>query len=330
MAELIINDMRGGYIDLVRYVLEFGEEVSPRGMKTRELRNATIVLTDPRKAIPMGVGRKLNMKIGAVETTQLIAGVSSAMQLNLVSKNRFEAYMNNGRLLGAYGPRLYHQLENVIKLICADPDTRQAAALVWRQDETDLALLGNHDVPCTVMLAWNVRNGKLNATTTMRSNDVFLGVAYDFWMFTRLQMTLAWALGLEVGDYRHHAVSLHAYERDWASAGELSVADPEPEYPGGFTAEPVIGQLEDESNALARWRMARSWAESVVFGQGLTMHTSPGWYADLLKDNAATGVLCPRCRYAYALSTDDAAAIVDHNVCGRCVPFYELAEIDED
>lgn len=319
MAEIVVNDMRQGYIDLINLVLEEGEEVSPRGMLTKEVRNATIVLTDPINAIPVGVGRKLNMKIGAVETTQLVAGVSSAMQLNIVSNNKFEAYMNNGRLLGAYGPRLYSQLEDVITALTRDPDTRQAAALVWRGNELMLANMGNKDVPCTVMLAWNIRNGKLNATTTMRSNDVFLGVAYDFWMFTRLQMTLAWALGLEVGDYRHHAVSLHAYERDWEKAKDLRVTDDEFRLPGGYTdGKPVLGAYSEVA-ALNRWRQARGWAEDVVFGRSISNPSeSVSWYATTLADHASTGTLCPSCRYCYPTMGDDADSIRLARACTNC------------
>lgn len=326
MAELVINDLRHGYVDLINFVLDEGDIVSPRGMRTKEVRNATIVLTDPTKAIPVGTGRKLNMKIGAVETTQLVAGVSSAMQLNLVSNNRFEAYMNSGRLLGAYGPRLYHQLENVIKMISRDPDTRQAAALVWRPDETDLALLGNHDVPCTMVLSWNVRNGKLNATTTMRSNDVFLGVAYDFWMFTRLQMTLAWALGLDVGDYRHHAISLHAYERDWDKARDLEVAEGEPKLPGGYTDGLAPGELFDEDTALRRWDGARRQALRVVQGLDGPFWTGAEWYANTLKEHSATGVMCDNCRYFYAVDSVEARVLAELGVCKKCAPTYKLQE----
>lgn len=302
MAEIVIDDLRDGYIELIDMVEHEGEVVSPRGMKTKEVRNATVVLTDPIAAIPMGVGRKLNMKIGAVETTQLIAGVSSAMQLNLASNNAFEAYMNDGRLKGAYGPRLYTQMENVVRMIARDPFTRQASALVWRGDETTLALGGNKDVPCTVALSWNVRDGKLNASTVMRSNDVFLGVAYDFWMFTRLQMTLAWALGLEVGDYRHHAVSLHIYERDWGKVEDMVVSDTEPVYPPGYGDGWVDGKLLPENEAVARWRQARELALEVVEGTYDTNNDDfseygAGWYAKTLKLHGANGVLCEACRY---------------------------------
>lgn len=309
MAEITINDLRLGYIDLIDFVENEGELVSPRGMQTKEVRNATIILTDPTQAIPMGVGRKLNMKIGAVETTQLIAGVSSGMQLNLVSNNGFENYMNDGRLLGAYGPRLHNQLENVIRMISRDQDTRQAAALVWRGDETDLALSGNKDVPCTVALSWNVRNGKLNASTVMRSNDVWLGVAYDFWMFTRLQLTLAWALGLEVGDYRHHAVSLHIYERDWGKVESLEVTPDDPTLPDGYRGAPPLSKPVSEEIAIERWRSARSAATDVVLGnRPHAEFDGAQWYFDTLKEHAAGGIFCQHCRYFF----NDEVAFNDH------------------
>lgn len=330
MAEVVINDLRHGYLDMINMVMEHGEEVSPRGQLTKEVRNATVILTDPYKAIPAKVGRKLNMKIGAVETTQLIAGVSSAMQLNLVSRNAFEAYMNNGRLIGAYGPRLYRQMENVVRMICRDPDTRQAAALVWRGDETDLALMGNKDVPCTVALSWNVRHGKLNASTVMRSNDVFLGVAYDFWMFTRLQMTLAWALGLEVGDYRHHAISLHAYERDWDKISEFDIDPQEPELPVGYTPRGdkyADGKVLSENIAVRRWRYARNEALNVVLGKDVELHGAQ-WYAKTLKDHAAAGVMCVECRYFYGKDTDDAKQIEMIKMCTRCNPYARNTVIE--
>ncbi len=322
MAELIINDLRLGYIDLIDFVETEGELVSPRGMQTKEVRNATIVLTDPVQAIPMGVGRKLNMKIGAVETTQLIAGVSSAMQLNLASNNAFENYMNDGRLLGAYGPRLFDQLENVVRMISRDPDTRQAAALVWRGNETTLALQGNKDVPCTVALSWNVRDGKLNASTVMRSNDVMLGVAYDFWMFTRLQMTLAWALGLEVGDYRHHAISLHIYERDWGKVEDFEIAEKTPAYPPGYGGDPSDLSLQrgvpfDEDEAVMRWRHCREQALAVITGERI-YHEGAEWYDNALRIHRTSGLLCVKCRYFY--DADDEEQVSLH---GRGDCYYE-------
>ncbi len=316
MADLVIEDLRYGYVDMVKWVEDEGELVSPRGMQTKEIRNATIRLTDPVAAIPVGIGRKLNMKIGAAETTQLIAGVSSATQLNSASNNAFEQFMNEGRLLGAYGPRLYTQLDNVIRMISRDKYTRQAAALVWRGDETTLALGGNKDVPCTVALSWNVRDGKLNASTVMRSNDVWLGVAYDFWMFTRLQMTLAWALGLEVGDYTHHAMSLHIYERDWGKVNDLDVLDNAPKYPGGFTGLDPVRAPADEDTAIARWNESRSAALAVVMGYNPPQDFEPAWwYHEKLVGSVGKLSMCQSCRYFFEPMDHASRAI---HMAGEC------------
>jgi len=55
----------------------------------------------------------------------------------------------------------------------------------------------------------------------MRSNDVWLGAAYDFFQFTRVQLAIASILGIEPGTYHHHVGSLHIYEQHYDSAESL-------------------------------------------------------------------------------------------------------------
>ena len=59
-----------------------------------------------------------------------------------------------------------------------------------------------------------VRDGKLEWSQIMRSNDVLLGMPYNFVQFTGLQEILAGWLGLELGSYNHYSDSLHLYQRD--------------------------------------------------------------------------------------------------------------------
>jgi thymidylate synthase len=56
----------------------------------------------------------------------------------------------------------------------------------------------------------------------MRSNDVWLGAAYDFFQFTQVQIALASVLGIEPGKYAHHAGSLHIYEQHYEAAEKLT------------------------------------------------------------------------------------------------------------
>jgi thymidylate synthase len=55
----------------------------------------------------------------------------------------------------------------------------------------------------------------------MRSNDVWLGAAYDFFQFTRVQIAIASVLGIQPGTYAHHVGSLHIYEQHYGAAEDL-------------------------------------------------------------------------------------------------------------
>lgn len=207
-----VTDLQNGYVDIVRAVAERGERVAPRGQATREVLGATIVLEDPSRALPLGVGRKLNPAIAAAEAAQVIGGVSYP-QLMLDIAGNFGMFRDGGVFHGAYGPRLRGQLPFIVKRLSADSDTRQAVVTIW-DPAADAFTEELRDYPCTVALQWMVRDGRLDAHTFMRSNDVWWGLAYDAFMFTRLQLTIAEALGLPAGRYFHHANSLHVYERD--------------------------------------------------------------------------------------------------------------------
>src|SRR5690606_23406544 len=112
---------------------------------------------------------------------------------------------------GAYGPRLVgkgekDQLKNVIKILKKKPSSRQAVIQLF--DAADI--LEDHlDIPCTCTLQFLIRGGKLHMFTSMRSNDVFLGLPHDIFAFTIIQEIMARSLGCDLGDYKHFVCSLH-------------------------------------------------------------------------------------------------------------------------
>ena len=72
----------------------------------------------------------------------------------------------------------------------------------------------NSDIPCNVCSFAKIRDGKLEWTQILRSNDLFLGVPYNFVQFTSLQEIIAAWLGIKVGHYTHITDCLHIYARD--------------------------------------------------------------------------------------------------------------------
>lgn len=216
--------LRLTYRSVVDDVRNFGEQVGPRGRGTREIRGATIHLTDVRDAMPFGTGRGVVPGIGAMEALQLIGGATRP-DLVVGIAPVFERYReDDGRFHGAYGPRAADSLDDVARLLRADSATRQAVLAIWRP--TDAAAAGYvRDLPCTLSLQFFVRDGKLECHATMRSNDVWLGLAYDVFQFTQLQLALATSLGIETGDYYHRPASLHLYDDDDDKVDDLKFVE---------------------------------------------------------------------------------------------------------
>jgi thymidylate synthase len=304
-----IESRRGdaAYLELLETLTyDYGKwsRVSPRGQGTRELLDVTVRIDEPLAAPPLWVRKKFNLRIAAVETVQLIAGVSHLGQLAAVSGDAFTHFADDGRLRGAYGPRLYDQFPRAERQLRDDPDTRQAIVNLWRPDEKT-----TKDVPCTLSLTFRVRDGKLGLKVHMRSNDVILGVPYDWFAFSRVQLLMAEVLDLEPGPYVHHVDSLHLYERDLERAqGLIDAADELPralerrEAPTfsmttvpSFAAVPVF----PNQRRFTTWRWAQAMAWYVLKADEFS--NPNGWYGTRVPPLESNLTPCTRCRYVEPL-----------------------------
>lgn len=126
---------------------------------------------------------------------------------------RFKNYLEpDGQFWGAYGHRIAvgRQLDNVIAKLKLDPFTRQAVITLWHPQLDNEG--GKLDYPCTVALGFSRSNlDRLDMRVAMRSNDAWLGVPYDMFQFTQLQLTLCNVLNVLPGTYTHTAWSMHLY-----------------------------------------------------------------------------------------------------------------------
>lgn len=123
---------------------------------------------------------------------------------------------------GAYGKRIrghfgFDQLEKAYYALQNMPESRQVIIQIYdvaKDFPIDNGQPRSNDIPCNICSLLKVRNGKLEWTQIMRSNDILLGMPYNFVQFTSLQEILAGWLGLEMGSYIHYIDSLHLYCRD--------------------------------------------------------------------------------------------------------------------
>ena len=197
------------YKEAIKEVVKHGSWVKPRGLACLEVLNARLTLTNPLECLCTIYERKLNYAFAVFEKFEYLSGKSDPVALKSYNKNIL-AFLNplTNQFDGAYGPRIKTQLDWCYKLLKEDPDTRQAVVVI--NDQRDRR--ESKDIPCTLSLQFLLRDGKLNLTATMRSNDLLWGTPYDINGFCFLQEVLASWLGVSVGVYVHNAGSLHLYE----------------------------------------------------------------------------------------------------------------------
>jgi thymidylate synthase len=249
---ITLYDLRNGYVRLASWLVETGLPVDEsRGGGTLERTGVTIDVPDPTGVmLPLGVNRKINAKLAAVEALQLMSGTGDVELLRRASPNYTEVLVDPAAAAyGAYGPRLRSQLEEVYRELLRNPASRRAVLAIWQPDD----LFHDGDRPCTLSLHFLLRAGRLELHVTMRSQDLWLGVPYDLFMFTQLQLSLARQLGVAVGRYVHHVGSLHVYRRNIEAVGMLTRVPEDHPRPADYPAGVIPVAPEDTFTDVARY-----------------------------------------------------------------------------
>lgn len=202
-------------IKLYKRLIESGNENrSTRGINL-EILGVTIRIEHPRNRLSRSENRgKPFSAIG-----ELFWYLSGSNKLEFIYPyiRDYEKDAEDGVLPGAYGPRLFgsnefsvNQIMNVVDILTRKPSSRRAVIQLF--DSKDIES-GHKEIPCTTTLQLHIRENVMHMSTTMRSNDAYLGLPHDVFCFTMLQEMLACRLGVELGSYIHHVGSMHIYER---------------------------------------------------------------------------------------------------------------------
>lgn len=235
------------WYDALVEILIKGDSLPSRDGPTKEVLGYVARLSDPRAHFLFNPIRKVSPAYAAAELLWFLSGQRVVHALTPYAP-QYARFCNEGELNilqsgdegpagtkqnvlyahGAYGYRLDRrfggrcQLENIIRMLQADPMSRQAVITLYDagMDQEKATSGDKKDIPCTLSLNFILRDGKLNCQGTMRSNDIWLGLPHDIWAFTSIQLLVAEALGVEVGWYQHSAMSLHLYDRNRAKADE--------------------------------------------------------------------------------------------------------------
>jgi thymidylate synthase len=199
-------------------ILDNGEAVAPTKGPSLEITGVAIQISNSRARLSRTETR--GRAIGCLgELCWYLAG-SDDVEFIAYYLSRYRDLQENGRLSGAYGPRLFqgsglNQIANVTSILRKKSASRQAVVQLF--DAGDIAE-DRKDVPCTCSLQFLLRGDGLQLIAHMRSNDAYIGLPHDVFCFTMLQEIVARDLGVEPAAYKHLVGSLHLYEKDVESA----------------------------------------------------------------------------------------------------------------
>lgn len=218
----IVADTADNLFDSVITQLYYSKTLT--GQVCREIVNANLVLTDPTRNTMCNCKRKMPIRYAIGEllwynsrnTTWKSIYPFSSFWKN-ISDDGVNVNSNYGYCI--HDKFDFDQWECVKNILKNDPSSRQA--VIHIKEPRNIVDNPTKDLNCTMTLQFILRDNKLHLITTMRSNDVWLGLPYDVFNFTCMQIQMAMELNVEIGKYYHNVGSLHLYERDLHKLEEI-------------------------------------------------------------------------------------------------------------
>ncbi len=192
-----------------------------------ELLHTFISIDDPKQKWISNRIPPMSLGFALAELVWIMNGKDDSKVINFWNPSLKKYAGNHEYYYGAYGKRIrshfgIDQLEMAYQAFQSIPQSRQVVIQIY-DTKTDFPIEDgkprDEDIPCNVCSLIKVRDGRLEWSQIMRSNDVLLGLPYNFIQFTGLQEILAGWLEIAVGSYNHYSDSLHLYERDYGKIG---------------------------------------------------------------------------------------------------------------
>ena len=101
-----------------------------------------------------------------------------------------------------------NQIDNVIKQIKTNPNSRRMVVTAWNPSVLDEIALPS----CHAFFIFNVLDGKLNCHLTQRSGDIALGIPFNLACYATLTQMIAQEVNLKLGEFSHYINDAHIYE----------------------------------------------------------------------------------------------------------------------
>ncbi|MEM6718441.1 MAG: thymidylate synthase [Bacteroidota bacterium] len=233
------------YLDLVKHVLEHGNEKGDRtGTGTKSVFGYQMRF-DLSEGFPMVTTKKLHLKSIIHELLWFIKGDTNVKYLQENGVRIWNEWADeNGDLGPVYGHQWRNwnsesidQLAQVIETLKSNPNSRRMMVSAWNPSVLpDTSVSFSENVangkaalpPCHAFFQFYVADGKLSCQLYQRSADVFLGVPFNIASYALLTMMMAQVCGYEYGDFIHTFGDAHIYSNHFEQVELQLTREPYP------------------------------------------------------------------------------------------------------
>src|SRR3989344_5224775 len=227
LSQLKEVDMRQ-YLDVLHNVLVHGQQKSdPQGLGNIAVCGREMRFEVSKERFPIITTKQVSIKNIAGELLWFLQGRSDAKWLQDRKIKIWDEWataeacakygLAPGDLGMIYGPLwrrwpttndgTVDQIEEVVKTLKGNPDSRRLIVTSWHPEFTDRVFVA----PCHCFFKFFHAQGELSLHLFQRSADLFLGVPYNISSYSLLLLMMAKVTGLRPKEFVHSMSDVHLY-----------------------------------------------------------------------------------------------------------------------
>jgi thymidylate synthase len=250
------------YLDLVKEVLEKGEQKDPGDLHTTVGRTGVPTISyfgahykvDLAKGFPLLTTKKVYHKSILHELLWFLTGDTHIKDLKDKTKIwnawtnedkdwslgqtyghqwvKWDQFLKN-KETGQWEEHHINQIQRVIDQLKQDPTSRRMVVSAWNpadfhRPEGDPKKTAQPSA-CHTMFMFHMGKGrKLNCHLTQRSGDLMLGIPFNLASYAALTQMIAQECDMKLGEFSHYINDCHIYENHIEAAREQLLRDPLP------------------------------------------------------------------------------------------------------
>lgn len=254
---MLYRNAAHAFISELAGIRSTGHPVTVREKETYELLARTVTLVHPAERFITIPGRRNDVFATIAETMWVLRGRDDMAYLARYLKRALHFSDDQVSWRAGYGPRLrdwggIDQVDEIRKLLSADPESRRAVAVLF---DPARDFIDSLDVPCNNWLHFLLRDGRLDMNVALRSNDILWGFSgINTFEWSVLHEMMAFWLDAQVGRATFFISSLHLYdERNEQADRTLAGFAGDTGYEQGWGSARFETDWEDFAGVLDRW-----------------------------------------------------------------------------